>query len=484
MPGGEVWDHLTGDLSLPTLRRHYAAGTLTPAELVRSIYRRIAASGRDTAWITIADETASLCRAEALPRQARPGDLPLYGVPFAVKDNIDVAGLPTTAACPAFRYMPETSAPAVTSLIAAGAICIGKTNLDQFATGLCGVRSPYGAVPSLFNADYPAGGSSSGSAVVVGAGLVSFALGTDTGGSGRIPAGYNNVVGIKPTLGLVSLRGVVPNCRSLDTVSVFALTSADGADVLRVIAGFDPDDPFSRAPPPGFGRKPPMAATRFGVPAKADLAYFGDTEAAALFQAAIGRLGDIGGSVEEIDFAPFLEAGRLMFEGAWVAERAVGIGGFLSAHPEAVLPVTRGILETAQRWRATDAFAQLHRLRSLQRMIARDVWSRIDALVVPTAATAWSTAEHDHDPIERNNGNGRYSYFVNLLDLAALAVPNGFLPTNGVAMGVTFIAPAWQDGLLSALGGRYHATLGVPPGLAGQSHGRVAEPCITVPELC
>lgn len=455
------WDPLTGELSLPTLRRLYAERVLTPVALVRAIYRRIVARGSDPAWITLTAESDAVAQAAALEGRTAPDALPLYGVPFAVKDNIDVAALPTTAACPAFRYVPDTSAPAVERLMAAGAICIGKTNLDQFATGLCGVRSPYGMVPCIFNQDYPAGGSSSGSAFVVGAGLVSFALGTDTGGSGRIPAGYNSVVGVKPTLGSVSLRGVVPNCRSLDTVSVFALTSDDGAAVLKAIAGFDPEDPYSR--PPGGGPETAPAAPRFGVPQAQDRCFFGNRDAEALFATAIDRLRRLGGTVEEIDFAPFLEAGRMMFDGPRVAERADSLPDFFAAHPDALLPITRGILETAQRWNARDVFAHLHRLRVLRLTLEHTVWSRIDALMVPTAGTAYTIAAHTADPIERNNDNGYYSYFVNLLDLSAIAVPNGFLPASGVAMGVTFIAPAWHDLLLAAIGARYEATLGLAP---------------------
>ncbi|HEY1931919.1 MAG TPA: allophanate hydrolase [Acetobacteraceae bacterium] len=463
------WNELTGDLSLPTLHRLYADGAVSPADVVRAIYRRIAARGADSVWISLADEAAATRQAERLQSRGSPNDLPLYGVPFAVKDNIDVADMPTTAACPEFRYVPSGSAASVEKLLAAGAICIGKTNLDQFATGLCGIRSPYGAVASVFNAEYAAGGSSSGSAVAVGAGVVSFALGTDTGGSGRVPAGFNNVVGVKPTLGLVSLRGVVPNCRSLDTVSVFALTCRDGAEVLRVMSGFDPDDPFSRQAPVVTERSPhagASAALTFGIPAPKDLIFFGDRESATLFDAAIKRLRRLGGNVVEIDFDPLLEAGRMMFEGPWVAERAASVPEFFKAHSDAPLPVTRSIMEKAQCWDGTDVFTYLHRLRALQRTIEQSVWSRIDALVVPTAATAYTIAELEQEPIVRNNRNGYYSYFVNLLDLSAVAVPNGFLPRNGVAMGITFIAPAWHDDFLATLGGRYEAALGVPPGSA------------------
>jgi allophanate hydrolase len=466
------WDPWLGDLSLSSLSRHYTSGDLVPADVLHAIFRRIEARGADSTWISLASEESTKERAILLDRQGSRIDLPLYGVPFAVKDNIDVAGLPTTAACPAFSYLPKTSAPAVTKLIAAGAICIGKTNLDQFATGLSGVRSPYGPCASVFNRDYASGESSSGSAVAVGAGLVTFALGTDTGGSGRIPAGYNNIVGLKPTLGRVSLCGVVPNCRTLDTVSVFSLTCADGVDVLRVIEGFDPDDSFSRVT--SAGRKPDrfiseqgLGGLTIGVPQAKDREFFGNREAERLFDSAIARITALGGATVEIEFADFLEAGRMMFDGPWVAERVVALADFLAAHRDAVLPVTRRILQSASRWSAADAFQHLYRLRSLKRRTEATIWSRIDALLVPTAATAFTIAELNNDPIVTNNRIGHYSYFVNLLDLCALAIPNGFLESNGVAMGVTLIAPAWNDEFLASIGDACHRALDTAPGLAG-----------------
>lgn len=466
------WDSWRGDLSLATLRRHYSAGDLAPVDVIRAIYQRIAARGSDATWISLAPEESATEQATALGGKGFCADLPLYGVPFAVKDNIDVAGLPTTAACPAFEYRPEASAPSVARLVAAGAICIGKTNLDQFATGLSGVRSPYGACASVFNRAYASGGSSSGSAVAVAAGLASFALGTDTGGSGRIPAGYNNIVGVKPTLGRVSSRGVVPNCRTLDTVSVFALTCADGAEVLRLISDFDPNDPFSRARPPGGARKRltgwGLKGLTIGVPRAKDRDFFGDQAAERLFESAIAKVGALGGTLVEIDFADFLEAGRMMFDGPWVAERVAALADFLPAHRDDLLPVTRGIFETANRWSAADAFQHLYRLRSLKRKIEATVWSQIEALLVPTAATAYTIAELNAEPIVRNNRIGHYSYFVNLLDLCALAIPNGFLESSGVAMGVALIAPAWHDEFLASIGEVWHRALNVPPGLAAR----------------
>jgi len=463
-----AWDPLRGDLSLPTLRALYQSGDVAPVDVVRAIYRRIAARGNDATWITLVPEKAALDQAKLLTAQAVRETLPLYGIPFAVKDNIDVAGLPTTAACPGFSHVPSESAPSVAALLDVGAICLGKTNLDQFATGLCGIRSPYGPCASVFNPDYAAGGSSSGSAVAVGGGLASFALGTDTGGSGRIPAGYNNIVGIKPTLGLVSLRGVVPNCRTLDTVSIFALTAADGAEVLRLVAKYDPNDPFSRQTPHRDVQQPtgvdldPRSLT-FGVPREKDREFFGNRDAAALFDAAAARIGGLGVRIVEIDFAPFVEAGQMMFGGPWVAERVAGLSDFLPLRRDDLLPITRAIFDTAGRWSAADAFTQLYRLRTLKRALETEVWPQIDMLLVPTAPTAYRIAELEEEPILRNNHLGHYSYFVNLLDLCAVSIPNGFLPSNGVAMGVTLVAPAWQDGALAAIAAKCHAALHAPP---------------------
>ena len=464
----------TNDLSLPSLIELYAGGA-TPVDVTRFLYRRISARGHDSAWIHLAREEMVVEQARRLMiRRSQGEDMPLYGVPFAVKDNIDIAGMPTTAACPAFAYVPDASAPAVERLLAAGALCVGKTNLDQFATGLSGIRSPYGACTSIFNADYAAGGSSSGSAIVVGAGLVSFALGTDTGGSGRIPAGYNNVVGLKPTLGRISLRGVVPNCRTLDTISVFALTCTDAAAVLRVIDAFDAADPFSRSqadavPVTATGMSVVRCGLRFGIPRTSDREFFGNRQSAALFDAAIERLQDLGGTSIEVDFTPFLEAGKLLFDGPWVVERAVYLRAFLRDHGADVMPVTRDVLETANRWTALDTFASLYRLREIKRQTEIAIWQNVDVLVVPTAGTAYTVRQLLDEPITRNNNNGYYSYFVNLLDLCAVAVPNGFLASSGVAMGITLIAPAWCDQRVASLGAAYHEALGIAPGLAGRT---------------
>lgn len=451
-------------LALPDLTAAYGAG-VSPHRIVDAIYDRIAEAPLGPDWISVfsRDEVHQQVR-RLDARKARGERLPLYGIPFAAKDNIDVAGLPTTAACPGFSHLPAASAVAVERLIAVGAIVIGKTNLDQFATGLSGTRSPYGACASVFNSDYASGGSSSGSAVVVARGLVSFALGTDTGGSGRIPAGFNNVVGLKPTVGRVSTRGLVPNCQTLDCVSVFALTVGDARAVLAEMEGFDPESPFSRPILPETARPP--APFRIGVPRPEDLDTFAGLEGRDLFAAAMDRARAQGWQVEEVDFTPFFAAGRLMFGGAWVAERLAGFGDFVAAHPDAVLPVTRNIVLGAAGISAAETFREIYALAGLKRQV-ETAFSGLDAVMVPTAGAPCRIADLLADPLPLNARFGHFSYFVNLLDLCAMAVPNGFLRESGVAMGVTFIAPAWKDGLVAEIGAAHHAALGLAPGLAG-----------------
>jgi allophanate hydrolase len=371
---------------------------------------------------------------------AAPADRPLSGLTFAVKDNIDVEGLPTTAACPDYGYRPERTAPVVQRLLDAGAVLVGKTNLDQFATGLTGARSPYGTPESVFGGGLIAGGSSSGSAVAVAAGLVDFALGTDTAGSGRVPAALNGIVGVKPTRGLLSTLGVVPACRSLDCVSIFAPDVAAASAVLRVARGPEDDDPWSRVGPDTV-RDP--ATLRLGVPA--DLDFFGDAGQEKAFADAAGRLG----AVTTVDAGPLLEAGDLLYRGPWVAERLADLDDFLRTRPDSVLPVTRAVLETGRAYTAADAFRAQHRLQELRAWTAR-LWRRIDALVLPTVGTTYTHAEIAADPIGRNLNLGRYTQFANLLDLAAVTVPNGFT-ADGRPASLTVFGPAFSDGTLALL---------------------------------
>ena len=441
-------------LNIAALKAGYAAGRLQPSQLVAAILERIARRGKDPTWIELAPRAELEARAAELERRGAAG-LPLYGIPFAIKDNIDCRGFSTTAACREFAHRPEASAAVVERLVAAGAIPVGKANLDQFATGLVGVRSPYGVPANSFNPAYIPGGSSSGSAVAVAAGLVSFSLGTDTAGSGRVPAAFNNIVGLKPTRGLLSTRGVVPACRSLDCVSIFGLTAADAAAVLRVAQGFDPADPFSRrAAPPARALPRSFAGLRFGVPRAEQLQFFGNSETPRLFEEMLDRISVMGAEEVEVDFAPFLETARLLYEGPWVAERYVAIREFIERNPEALHPVTAAIIGGAKKFSANDAFAGYYRLKQLQRKTA-PVWDEIDILVTPTAGSIYRLDELEAEPVKLNSNLGYYTNFMNLLDLAAIAVPAGF-QRDGLPFGVTLVAPAFSDEVLCSLGDIAH----------------------------
>ena len=442
-------------LSLGALQQAYRDGSLTPLQMVEQV---VSAIGDDphTAWIHRVDAATLRTQAQALMDRG-PEGLPLWGVPFAIKDNIDLAGVPTTAGCPAYAYTPEASATVVQRLLNAGAIAIGKTNLDQFATGLNGTRSPYGACRNAFNPDYVSGGSSAGSAVSVALGHVSFSLGTDTAGSGRVPAGFNHLVGLKPSLGLLSTHGVVPACRSLDVVSLLALTADDAQQVFAVAHGYDAHDPFSRpAQPHGFdfGR---AAQWRVGVPRAGQLQFFGDSGYAQCYVDACAQAKALGAELVEIDFAPFQETARLLYEGPWVAERYQAIRAFIDAQPESVFPVTREITLGGAKPLAADAFAAQYRLRALAQRCA-SVWSDIDCMLLPTSPTIHSIATMLAEPIARNSDFGYYTNFVNLLDYCAIAVPSGFRP-DGLPCGVTFVAQAHQDQPLLHLAQRWQRAL-------------------------
>ncbi len=451
-------------LDLATLRHDYRTGRCNPVDVVEFALGRIAGRGDDKVWIHLLPREELIRMAKTLSAKGPEGK-PLYGVPFAIKDNIDLAGHPTTAACPDYAYVPAESAPVVAALIAAGAIPIGKTNLDQFATGLVGTRSPYGICVNSFDPAFISGGSSSGSAVAVAAGLVSFALGTDTAGSGRVPAAFNNLVGLKPTRGLLSTRGVVPACRSLDCVSIFALTAGDAHEVLAVTRGFDAADSFSRATEAVAPIPSDFAALRIGVPREADLEFFGNEEGRRLFADTVALVSRLGASVTEIDFTPFRETARLLYEGPWVAERYAAIRDFIETRPEALHPVTRRIIEGGAKPRAADAFAAYYRLKTLRRE-TEPYWQRIDALMTPTAGRCYRVAEVLADPFELNSNLGTYTNFMNLLDLCAIAVPAGF-QQNGLPFGVTLAAPAFQDASLLALGDALHRAQRLTMGALG-----------------
>lgn len=434
-------------LSIGELLDGYRAEHFAPAQIVETVLDSIARAPERNVWISMLPRERVLERARALEHRA-PDSLPLYGVPFAVKDNIDVEGVATTAACPAFAYVPPRSAPVVQRLVDAGAIPIGKTNLDQFATGLVGTRSPYGACLNSFDERYVSGGSSSGSAVAVATGLVSFSLGTDTAGSGRVPAAFNNLIGLKPTNGRLSTRGVVPACRSLDCVSIFALTADDAARVCAVAEGFDAEDPYSRAPGPS------RPLVRFGVPRADQLEFFGDTEYARLFGEARARLESLGGRAVEIDFTPFRAIARLLYEGPWIAERYAAVGEFLQRHADEVDAVVHQLIVAGARISAADAFKGLHQLQALQRAV-EPTWREIDVLLTPTTGTICRIDQIQADPIRLNANFGIYTNFVNFLGLAAVAVPAGFR-SDGLPFGVTLAARAWSDFELLALADRLH----------------------------
>ncbi|WP_375460292.1 allophanate hydrolase [uncultured Enterovirga sp.] len=446
-------EEVPGSAGIEALAAAYRDGSRDPAADLRAAFDRIVAAGERPTWITVAPlALASSTLADATARLNGGAHLPLFGIPFAVKDNIDVAGLPTTAGCPDFAYEPVCSAVVIRRLVAAGAIPVGKTNLDQFATGLNGTRSPYGAPTSVFDPERISGGSSSGSAVAVASGLVPFALGTDTAGSGRVPAGFNNIVGLKPTKGLLSTRGVVPACRSQDCVSVFAATAADALAVTRVAAGLDTEDAFSRAAPPHTlaGREMPF---RFGLLAAEDRRG-DDPEVARVYEAAAARLEALGGVPVTLDFAPFAGAAKLLYDGPWVAERLAGIRDFAGAHADSIDPVVRDIVLGGARWSAVDAFEGQYRLAELMRAAAAQ-WAGMDVMLLPTAPSHPTVAEMRADPIGCNSSLGRYTNFVNLMDLAALAVPAG-LTRAGLPVGVQLIGPAFSDGMLALLGDRLH----------------------------
>lgn len=447
---------MINSLRIDTLLAAYRDGHTRPSDVAGMIHRRLAARGDDGVWISRRPESEVLAEAHDLERRG-PADLPLYGIPFAIKDNIDAEGCHTTAACADARLESGDDAEVVRRLRAAGALLIGKTNMDQLATGLVGVRSPFGVPPNPFDADFVPGGSSSGSAVAVADGLVSFALGTDTAGSGRVPAAFNNLIGVKPTRGLVSTRGVFPACRSLDCVSIFALTAADAATVLSAAAGFDPRDPYARprgAPHRVIGERP----FRFGCPAPGQREFFGDEAAGTAFAEAVRGLENLGGTAVPVDMQPFREAAALLYNGPWVAERSTALSALPATTRGELEPAVAAILDGAAAYDAADAFAAQHRLAAIAAELA-PLWDDIDVLVTPTTPTTYRVADVRANPIELNSRLGHYTNFVNLLDLAAVAVPGGFRE-DGLPAGVTLVGPAWSDAGLLALAERFHLDQG------------------------
>jgi allophanate hydrolase len=445
---------------------------MTPAEAAEAALAADRAHDDPAIWITRVPDDVVLATARKLQAEG-PCGRPLWGVPFAVKDNIDVAGLPTTAACPGFAYTARANAPAVQRLLDAGAVLVGKTNLDQFATGLVGIRTPYGIPRNVFDRLRIPGGSSSGSACAVAAGIVPFALGTDTAGSGRVPAAFGNIVGLKPTVGSVPARGVVPACRSVDTVSVFARSVDAALRVQRVIAGFDIDDAYSRRPPFDHlhrGALPPHPRI-----AMADVAELRDEPTIALYQAAARHL-----QAETIDIAPFLEIARALYDGPWVAERTAALRTVLEEQPEMLFPVTRDILQSGFSRNSVDAFDAFHRLAHAKRAAER-LFQTYDALLLPTAPLCPTIAAVQADPIGLNKHLGTFTNFVNICDLAGFAVPAGF-GAGGLPVGVTLLGPAWSEGRLAGLADALHRALVTTFGATGQALPDAAEPDPLAPD--
>jgi allophanate hydrolase len=443
------------NMTITALLKAYRNGESTPQQVIDEILSKCDEYETHNLWITRLSREQIQVYIDRIAARSID-ELPLYGIPFAIKDNIDLAGVPTTAACPAYQYTAGQSAFVVERLINAGAIPIGKTNMDQFATGLVGTRSPepWGACKNAFDTDYISGGSSSGSAVTVALGLVSFSLGTDTAGSGRVPAAFNNIIGVKPSRGLLSMTGVVPACRSLDCVSIFALSTDDANLVLAQAAGYDHNDQYSRPCPYDNNQRhygmPAWSSAKsakekfvFGIPQPEQREFFGNESARHLYQQAIDQLIHLGGRALTIDYTPFIKAARLLYEGPWVAERYVAIEEQISQHPEQLLPVIREIISQGKNKTAVDAFKAEYEMQRY-RKVAQETFGQIDFMVTPTAATIYTIDEVNADPIKLNSNLGYYTNYLNLLDCAAVAVPAGRLD-NGLPWGISLIAPAMQD---------------------------------------
>lgn len=447
-----------GRRSVIAIAAAVSSGRTSAVAVAEDTLARLAAYDRiqPQIWISRAAPDDLLAAARAIDARLAAGeDLPLAGVPFAVKDNIDVAGLETTAACPAFANRPAASATVVEKLLAAGALCVGKTNLDQFATGLNGTRSPYGSPRNAYNLAYISGGSSSGSASAVAAGLVAFALGTDTAGSGRVPAAFQHLIGFKPSKGRWSTSGLVPACRTLDCISVFTADTASARLIDAVVAGFDPADAYSK-----LLADRALAPRTIGVPRRDQRMFFGDLESEYLYDQALEKLATLG-RVVEIDYAPLQEAAQLLYSGPWVAERAAALAGLLANNPDAIDPTVREVVAPGLEIGAVELFNGIYRLAELKRH-ADTLWQSIDVMAFPTAGTTYRVAELLAAPIALNSALGFYTNFVNLLDMAALAVPAG-ARANGTGFGVTLIGPADSDLALLDAADAYLSVAALPP---------------------
>lgn len=435
----------------------YRSGSTTPAQALQHLRAHLSPS--DNAWIYILSPAELDAQIAQLSSLGNAHTLPLYGIPFAVKDNIDVAGMPTSAACPAYTYVPDVDAEGVARLKKAGAIVLGKTNLDQFATGLVGTRSPYGAVPNSFIPEYISGGSSSGSAALVARGLVPFSLGTDTAGSGRVPAGFNNIVGLKPTRGRFSTHGVVPACRSLDCVSIFSLVLEDAETVAQILQGFDEKDIYSRAAPVAAHYFPTQP--RFGIPK--DPQWFGDELAQRAWAKSLDHMRELGVEIVPLDFTPMFALAQLLYGGPWLAERYAAISEFIKTHAGDINGIVLSIIQKATEFSAVDAFQAEYKRAQLTRDI-QSLMKSVDVLLVPTAPRHPKISEVNADPIVINSQLGIYTNFVNLADCSALSLPAG-MRTDGLPFGITLIASAWQDAALVRFGKIWQAKVDLPLGI-------------------
>lgn len=453
-----------------SLHAGYRRGEFTPEDIVDEAYRRIAARGEDHVWLALVPREEALRRARELAREAPPRTgpdmLPLYGLPFSVKDNIHVAGLPTSAACPAYTHIATITATAVTRARDHGALLIGKTNLDQFATGLVGIRCPTGYCRNPFHPDYIPGGSSSGAGVSVSVGLVSFAFGSDTGGSGRVPAALTNTVGLKPTPGVISVAGFVYANRSIDVCPIFALTVDDAYRVFEAVRGYDAADIQSRADAADYDvGAQPFEEFRIGSPAADQLAFFGDGLQSAAYEQSLPRIRKLGGSTVAIDFAPFVELGRMLFDSPMLAERLVDMGNLALTGLDTLHPATRAVVSKALGYTATDAHRALYRVRELSRAVNAEM-ARCDVMVVPTTGTIYRIDEVEADPLRLNSNNGYYTYFANLAALSAIAVPAS-MRTDGLPFGLCLLAPAYGEGALRGIARKFHLDSGLRAGATG-----------------
>ena len=455
-------------MEINRLLEGYRSQFFTVSDVLAQVLGRINNDSSNPVWISRVRGKVLKTRVTQL-ETLNPNELPLYGIPFAVKDNIDTLLLPTTAGCPDFSYQSEVNAPVVKTLLDAGAILIGKTNMDQFATGLVGTRSPYGVCQNAHNPEYISGGSSSGSAVATALGHVSFALGTDTAGSGRVPAALNNVVGLKPTIGRISTSGIVPACRSLDCVSIFALNCADAQTILNIATESE-----SRPPVPENilrSAHPLIKNTKnsfsFAVPNQDQLSFFGNGSFPLLFKSALDIMASLGGQKIECDFKPFQDVAQLLYDGPWVAERYSALGEFIKKSPSSLIPTTKTVIESGKQYSASDLFLAQDQLRILQRQCTT-LWNHADVLITPTIGTAYRIDEISENPVSLNSNLGYYTNFVNLLDLCAVALPAGFSDDN-IPFGITLTSPAYSELRLLSLGSRFHSQIGIPPGTKEES---------------